>query len=41
MNVYNKIGRRAAGTWGRPRRKYAKRMSAKAIRRLFSGVAAE
>ena len=39
MNVYNKIGRRAAGTWGRPRRKYAKRMSAKAIRRLFGNVA--
>jgi hypothetical protein len=39
MNVYNKIGRRAAGTWGRPRRKYAKRMSAKAIRRMFGNVA--
>ncbi len=40
MNVFNKIGRRAAGTWGRPRRKYAKRMSAKAIRRMFKDVAA-
>lgn len=28
-----KVGRRAAGTWGRPHRTYAKRMSAKAIRR--------
>lgn len=40
MNAFTKkIGRRAAGTWGRPRREYAKRMSAKAIRRLFKGVA--
>jgi hypothetical protein len=35
MNFYKKIGRKAAGCWGRPRNKYAKRMSAKAIRRLF------
>lgn len=35
MNAFTKkIGRRAAGTWGRPRKEYAKRMSAKAIRRL-------
>ena len=39
MDVFKKIGRRAAGTWGRPRRKYAKRMSAKAIRRLFKDAA--
>ena len=36
MNVYKKIGRRAAGTWGRPRKHYAKRQSSKAIRRLFA-----
>ena len=34
-NFTKKLGRRAAGTWGRPRKEYAKRMSAKAIRRLF------
>jgi hypothetical protein len=34
MNFYKKIGRKAAGCWGRPGNKYAKRMSAKAIRRL-------
>lgn len=34
-NFTKKIGRRAAGTWGRPCKPYAKRMSAKAIRRLF------
>lgn len=40
MNAFTKkIGRRAAGTWGRPRREYKKRMSTKAIRRLFKGVA--
>jgi hypothetical protein len=35
MNVYKKIGRRAAGTWGRPRKHYEKQQSSKAIRRLF------
>lgn len=28
-----KIGRRGAGTWGRPCKPYAKRMAAKAVRR--------
>jgi len=29
-----KLGRRRAGTWGRPRKHYQKRQSTKAIRRL-------
>lgn len=36
-NFTKKLGRRAAGTWGRPRRTYNKRASSKAIRRLFKG----
>jgi len=38
MSFYQKIGRKAAGCWGRPRRAYAKRMSAKAIRRFFKNI---
>lgn len=36
MNHFKKIGRKSAGTWGRPRRNWAKRMSSRAIRRLFA-----
>jgi hypothetical protein len=39
MNVYKKIGRRGAGTWGRPCKPWAKRMSSKTIRRLFKNIA--
>lgn len=40
MNHFKKIGRKAAGTWGRPHKYYQKRMSSKAIRRLFAKVEA-
>lgn len=36
MSFYKKIGRRAAGTWGRPRKHYAKQQSSRAIRRMFA-----
>lgn len=32
-NLARKIGRRGAGTWGRPAKPYKKRLSAKAVRR--------
>lgn len=34
-NFLNKLGRRAAGSWNKPRKKYLKRQSSKAIRRAL------
>lgn len=34
-NAAMKIGRRGAGTWGGPHKKYNKRMAAKAVRRAL------
>lgn len=36
-NVAMKIGRRGAGTWAGPHKKYNKRMAAKAVRRARKG----
>jgi hypothetical protein len=34
-SLIRKIGRRGAGSWGRPTGKYQKRMGAKAVRRYL------